>query len=93
MTDQPALLPAPLPTVPGLLAGIVGTDPWRVQCAECGRIGTGRNPHAAITDGGIHFHHTPWPDGTNPRLCRHCRARRGCGCWCCDRERNHHGRR
>ena len=80
---------AQLPTLPEMVDGIVGHDllGWAVQCRECGRIGRGTTVLMAILDGGIRFHQ--WPDGTNPRLCRDCRQKRGCGCWTCSEERRH----
>ena len=80
---------AQLPTLPGLVDGIVERDllGWAVQCRECGRIGRGATVLLAILDGGIRFHELP--DGTNPRLCRDCRLARGCDCYHCGEERRH----
>jgi hypothetical protein len=27
-----------LPTLPGMVHGIVGRDPWRIQCDRCGAV-------------------------------------------------------
>ena len=80
---------AQLPTLAGMVDGIVGHDllGWTVQCRQCGRIGRGATALLAILDGGIRFHFPAWPDGTNPRLCRTCRLARGCRCTSCDEER------
>ena len=80
-------LPLILPSLPGHLDGVIGLDPVRLQCQECGRVGEGRTALAAIYDGGLHYHRSAWPDGTNPRLCRECRLARGCSCDQCRRER------
>ena len=82
---------AQLPTLPEMVDGIVEHDllGWAVQCRDCGRIGRGATVLMAILDGGIRFHLPAWPDGTNPRLCRDCRQKRGCGCWTCSEERRH----
>ncbi|MBB1511997.1 hypothetical protein H5399_05180 [Tessaracoccus sp. MC1627] len=78
-----------LPTLPGLVEGIVAQDllGWAVQCRGCGHIGRGRWVLLAVLDGGLRFHE--WPDGTNPRLCRDCRLARGCTCYYCAEERRH----
>ena len=75
-----------LPTLPGLIGGIVGDDVlgWTVQCRECGDTATHPKLVLAIMAGGMRFHHGDWPDGTNPRLCRDCRQKRG---WSCAQER------
>lgn len=76
-----------LPTLPGMVDGIVGHDllGWTVQCADCHDTVTAPKIWQAIQDRGMRFH--PWPDGTNPRLCRACRLARGCDCHGCECER------
>lgn len=76
-----------LPTLPGMVDGIVGRDllGWTIQCRGCGRTSTARRVHDAMRELGAHFH--KWPDDTNPRLCRDCRLTRGCDCHRCKCER------
>jgi hypothetical protein len=80
----PSEVPMPaveqLPTMPGLVDGIVSMDPPRVQCRGCGVIATGVTGKAAllILTSGILFHVA---DGRTKRLCAACRA--GCTCATC----------
>lgn len=76
-----------LPTLPVYLDGIVGFDllGWTVQCSECATTATDGWLFRLVSMQGFRFH--PWPDGTNPRLCRNCRLARGCGCQSCTDER------
>lgn len=79
-----------LPTLPGMVDGIVGRDllGWTVQCSQCGTTNT--DPSLLIAMRGktaIRFHYGAWDDGTNPRLCRDCRLGRGCDCQGCREER------
>jgi hypothetical protein len=75
-----------LPTMPGLVDGIVSLDPPQVQCRGCGVIATGeshpRGSHIAlnlvILTCRILFHVA---DGRTKRLCADCRA--GCTCTTC----------
>ena len=71
-----------LPTLPGMVDGIVGHDllGWTVQCRACGATSTAQTALAAITLRGARFHSGGWPDGTNPRLCADCRTAR-CRQW------------
>lgn len=73
------------PTLPGCVQGIVGMDPWRVQCQTCGHITENESLFFAIRERAMTFHE--WPDGSNPRMCRDCRLARGCDCDPCKRER------
>lgn len=82
---QSSLLPEILPTLPGCVAGIVGQDPWQVQCQECGHISEHKHLILAIRARELVFH--PWADGTNPRLCTDCRLARDCDCERCRGER------
>lgn len=81
---------AQLPTLAGMVEGIVGHDllGWTVQCRECGDTNTHAVPLLAMSyPKNIRFHYGGWPDGTNPRLCRACRLARGCHCTGCGEER------
>lgn len=81
---------AQLPTLAGMVDGIVGRDllGWTVQCRQCGDTATSPMMLTAMRGTkAIRFHHGGWPDGTNPRLCRACRLARGCHCYGCDEER------
>lgn len=74
-----------LPTLPGLVDGIVSLDPPQVQCRGCGVIATGdprrrRALNVLILTCRIHFHVA---DGHTKRLCADCRA--GCTCVTCRR--------
>lgn len=96
---QPAGLPLILPTVAGMVAGIVSDAPRVIQCQECGvtddadSVGlpeTGRrNPAMVHILSSLHFHSRPWSGGQvdNPRLCRACRQARECTCVECRSER------
>lgn len=80
-------MPDLTPTLPGYVNGIIGRDPWRIQCQDCALISEDDHLILALKrHGGMIFHHG-WPDGTNPRLCRACRLARGCHCDACERER------
>lgn len=78
---MPEKLPLILPTLPGLVEGIVSRDPWTVQCQVCGVTATGKTPAAAITRGRqpIIFHR-----GREPRMCVACGRARGCTCPLCE---------
>ena len=80
---------AQLPTLAGMVDGIVGRDllGWTVQCRECGDTATDGWLFRLVGIQAIRFHRGGWPDGTNPRLCRACRLARGCHCTGCDEER------
>ena len=78
-----------LPTLPGCVSGIVGRDPWRVQCAKCATVVTADDRPGALYGvvRDLHFHHrlpAPWDER---RLCRDCRLSFGCDCWDCASER------
>ena len=90
-------LPTILPSVTGV-PGIVGLDPVRIQCQQCGVIDdpdtlgcrtAHRNPSLAVVLSDIRFHADLWSSGhtDNPRLCRDCRQARGCTCTSCSDER------
>ena len=69
-----------LPTLPGMVEGIVSMDPPTLQCQECGVLDT-LEAHGMRSDkdrigllivlSKIHFHGQAWPDERtdNPRLC------------------------
>lgn len=80
---QPETLPAgQLPTVPGLVDGIVSVASPKVQCRGCGTIANGDPGKLAllVLTCGIIFHVA---DGRRTRLCVECR--RGCTCHTCRR--------
>jgi hypothetical protein len=76
---EPRMIREQLPTMPGLVDGIVSLDPPQVQCRGCGVIATGVTGKAAflILTANIVFHAA---DRTK-RLCADCRA--GCTCMTC----------
>ena len=39
-----------LPTLPGTSPGIVGRDPWRVQCAKCATVVTAADQPGALKE-------------------------------------------
>jgi hypothetical protein len=69
-----------LPTMPGLVDGIVSLDPPQIQCRGCGVLATGATGKVAllILTCNILFHVA---DGRTKRLCTDCRA--GCTCITC----------
>jgi len=71
---------AQLPTIPGLVDGVVSMRPPIIQCRGCGVTATGETGKAAllILTCGIKFHVA---DDYTTRLCRDCRA--GCQCFTC----------
>jgi hypothetical protein len=68
-----------LPTMPGLVDGIVSLDPPQIQCRGCGVIATGVTGKAAllVLTAGILFHAAD----RSKRLCAACRT--GCTCMTC----------
>ncbi len=66
-----------LPTLPGRVHGLVGENPWRIQCDGCGRIddykslGLGKDSNIVLIISTIKLSHT---DGYTQRLCKECRA-------------------
>lgn len=68
-----------LPTMPGLVDGIVSLDPPQVQCRGCGVLATGVTGKVAllILTCNILFHSAD----RSKRLCADCRA--GCTCITC----------
>lgn len=79
-----------LPTLPGMVDGIVGHDllGWTIQCRECGKTDTSDWLLGLVSIKGFHFHNLAWPDNQpNVRLCRDCRLARGCDCEPCNDER------
>lgn len=65
-----------LPTLPGLVHGIVNDEPYEVQCDECLVVRGGNAPkHEAlqIMFSGILFNPRRWPKDSR-RLCPECRA-------------------
>ena len=63
------LSPVPLrPDLPGVVHGIVGRDPWVVQCDGCGLVQT----HGWLTVAGQNICFDP--EDTGRRLCPGCRA-------------------
>lgn len=67
---------AVLPTLPGLVHGIVGQDPYEVQCDEClvVRSGDATQAGAQIILSGIRFNSRRYDSGDKRRLCRECKA-------------------
>lgn len=76
------------PSLPGWSDGLIGRDPWVVVCRDCGTTASDNWLFRLVAMDGFHFHSAPWPDGTNPRLCRACRLARGCDCYGCEVERH-----
>lgn len=75
-----ALFPALLPTLPGKVRGIVGWEPLRLQCGDCGTIHEqcSRSVAACIITAGFQFHTC---EAGAPRRCPEClvRALTDCG--------------
>lgn len=67
--DSPELLP----TLPGFVHGVVGRDPWRLQCDGCGAIET---PDALILMD-TKFAPRRNRDTDKRRLCGSCQTRAG----------------
>jgi hypothetical protein len=65
-----------LPTLPGLVHGIVSKDPYEVQCDEClvVRGGGGKMDGAQIILAGVQFNPRRYQSGDKRRLCHECRA-------------------
>ncbi len=65
---KPVEVPLPgllRPDLPGLVHGVVGRDPWEIQCDGCGRVDT-CNP--VISDIRFHAHRF----GDERRMCKPC---------------------
>lgn len=65
-----------LPTLPGLVHGIVSKDPYEVQCDECLVVRGGNAPRhkgLQIIFADMLFNPRRYP-GDRRRLCRECRA-------------------
>lgn len=79
---RPAALPTErrpgvaLPTLPGLVHGIVSAGPHEVQCDECLVVkgGGGKMGGAQIILADIRFSPRRYHSGDKRRLCRECRA-------------------
>ena len=87
---------AMLPDLYGKVEGIVGLDPFTIQCRGCGVKDTAAtvglsDPRRAtvVVLSRIRFHPTTWTTEhtDNPRLCATCRMGRGCQCHGCKEER------
>lgn len=68
-----------LPTLPGYLHGIVGCNPWRLQCDGCGAVEV-IGPERSLVTMGTHF--APpriYGRGDRRRLCRPCALAAGWG--------------
>lgn len=65
-----------LPSMPGLVRGIVGRDPYEVQCDEClvVRGGDAHMKGLQIILADIRFNARRHEAGDKRRLCRECRA-------------------
>lgn len=55
MTTE-AALPLLWPTLPGRVQGIVGEDPWVVQCSDCGNTATDSKIWTLVGMWGWKFH-------------------------------------
>lgn len=64
-----------LPTLPGKVHGIVGKEPFEIQCDEClvVRSGTSKAPNVQIILVDITFNPRRYPSGDKRRLCHECR--------------------
>jgi hypothetical protein len=69
-----------LPTIPGLVTGIVGLNPLRLQCGECGTVTvrTERGVAYGVIASGFHFHTCEGRNGI--RRCPDCLARALAAC-------------
>lgn len=67
-------LPIQYPTLPDHVDGIIGLDPLRLQCRDCGAIHEQchKNANACQLTAGYLFHHCDAPDGI--RRCPECLA-------------------
>lgn len=65
-----------LPTLPGLVHGIVSADPYEVQCDGCLVVkgGGGKMRGAQIILADIRFNPRRYPYGDKRRLCPECRS-------------------
>lgn len=65
-----------LPSLPGMVHGIVAADPYEVQCDECliVRCGGGQMKGLQIILADIRFNARRYEVGDKRRLCRECRA-------------------
>lgn len=62
--------PTLLPTLPGMVHGIVGRDPWVVQCDGCG--GTETSEHLILAVHYAEFNPRLYGKGDRRRLCDDC---------------------
>jgi len=60
---------AAYPDIPGLVHGIVGTNPTRVQCDGCRRVAVGSSLALTVMTSGIVFNAK---SGTGQRMCGEC---------------------
>lgn len=66
-----------LPTVPGLVDGIVSRDPWALQCRECGLVAVkpdNRRVSTFVILSGYRFHICERDTGESKRRCPDCLA-------------------
>ena len=67
-------LPILRPTIPGCVHGIVGVNPWEIQCESCGTVFTSVRLFSAVR-----LCHFSKEDGFTTRRCRDCRVAAGFG--------------